>query len=221
MTTALQPAPTAALPSNSPDISTAPAPDLPQEGGQLYRLGIEQYHAMAETGILEESKRVHLIEGLLVTKMTKHSPHMLATGLAQDALTQNLPAGWFVSMGDPITIAESASEPEPDVAVVRGPRRDYGMRRITPADVGLIVEVADASIRKDQVRRKALYARAAIPFYWLVNLPAHRLEVYSDPTGPDPTTDYRKRADHGPDDSVPLVLDGREVARIAVRDLLP
>ena len=219
MTIALQPAPAARVPDPTPAAPQPPTPAIP--GDRLYRLSVEQYHAMGKAGILEESNRVHLIGGLLVHKMTKHSPHVLATGLAQDALTAALPAGWFVSMGDPITIAEAGSEPEPDVKVVRGARREYGDRRITPADVPLVIEVADSSVREDQTTMKALYALAAIPSYWLVNLPANRVEVYSDPTGPDPNPDYRRRSEHGPEDVIPLILDGREMARIAVRDLLP
>jgi hypothetical protein len=56
--------------------------------------------------------------------------------------------------------------------------------------------------------------------YWIVNVVDGRLEVYDDPTGPDSNPDYRRRTEFGPDSEVPLVLDGREVARIAVRDLL-
>jgi Uma2 family endonuclease len=188
---------------------------------RLYRLSVDQYHAMAEAGILGTHDRIELIAGLLVEKMTKHQPHIIATGLTQDALTQALPVGWYVEMQEPITIASVNSEPEPDAKIVRGARRDYRGRRVTPADVGLVVEVADSSLHEDQTTKKSLYALASIPYYWLLNLPANRLEVYSDPTGPDPSPDYRRRSDHGPDDVVPLILDGQEAARINVRDLLP
>jgi Uma2 family endonuclease len=124
-------------------------------------------------------------------------------------------------MQNPITIAECNSEPEPDAKVVRGTPRDFKGRRVAGSDVALVVEVSDSTLRDDQTTKKALYARAMIPFYWIVNLPSNRLEVYSDPTGPDPSPDYRRRSEHGPDDVIPLILDGQEVARIAVRDLLP
>ena len=227
MSIAIQPAPPV-LPSTAPSgpatarpspISTPPA--TVRVVDRLYRLTVEQYHAMAEAGILGKQDRIVLLEGLLVTKMTKHQPHILATGLVQDSLTQAIPAGWFVEMQDPITIAGSQSAPEPDAKIVRGSRRDFQGRRVTPADVGLVVEVADSSVHEDQTTMKAIYAAASIPFFWLLNLPANRVEVYSDPTGPDPSPDYRRRSDHGPDDAIPLILDGREVARIAVRDLLP
>ncbi len=216
-----------ALPPAPAPPSTQPQPQPPEQaiptawGDLLYRLNIGQYHAMAEAGVLGPQDRVELLEGLLVAKMTKNDAHLLATELAQEVFTRALPAGWSLSMQNPITIAETNSEPEPDAKVVRGARRDDTGRRVTSADVAPVVEVADSSVRKDQVGMKAIYAQAAIPFDWLLNIPANRIEVHPDPTGADPSPDDRRRTDHGPDDAVPLTLDGREVARISVRDLLP
>lgn len=99
--------------------------------------------------------------------------------------------------------------------------RDYQDRCWRPEDVPLVVEVSDTSLRDDQGVKKTINARSGIAIYWVVNLVAGRLEVYTDPTGPDPSPDYRRRADLGPGDEVALVLDGHEVARIAVADLLP
>ena len=47
------------------------------------------------------------------------------------------------------------------------------------------------------------------------------IEVFTEPTGPDPQPHYRQSRIYGPDEEVPLVIDGREVARLAVRDILP
>jgi hypothetical protein len=215
MSTALMPAPSPSPTSEPP----APAPSTIVD--RLYRLSVDQYHAMAEAGILGTNDRIELIEGLLVNKMTKKRPHVIATDLAQYTLIRALPVGWYVSMQNPIAIAEADSEPEPDIQVVRGTTRDHPDRTIVPTDVALVIEISDSSVRDDQTTKKTLYALASIMYYWIVNLPANRLEVYSDPTGPDPSPDYRRRSEHGPDDIVPLILDGQEVARIAVRDLLP
>jgi Uma2 family endonuclease len=213
---------TALLPAPSPTTTTEPPSPAPSTiADRLYRLSVEQYHAMAEAGILGTNDRIELIEGLLVNKMTKKRPHVIVTDLAQYTLIRALPVGWYVSMQNPIAIAEADSEPEPDIQVVRGTTRDHPDHTIVPGDVALVIEVADSSVREDQSTKKTLYALASIKYYWIINLPAKRLEVYSDPTGPDPSPDYRRRSEHGPDDVVPLVLDGQEVARIAVRDLLP
>ncbi|HEY2154525.1 MAG TPA: Uma2 family endonuclease [Isosphaeraceae bacterium] len=104
--------------------------------------------------------------------------------------------------------------------MVRGSPRDYAGRRITPADVGLAIEVSDSSLR-DEVVKKAIYARSSVPVYWIVNIPDRRVEVYTEPTGPNSSPDYRRRDDYPSGADMPLVLDGVEVARIAVADLLP
>ena len=74
---------------------------------------------------------------------------------------------------------------------------------------------------RDQRFKKAIYARAGIPVYWIVNLIDRRLEVYSDPSGAADTADYRHREDYREADQAPVVIEGREVGRIPVRELLP
>ena len=111
--------------------------------------------------------------------------------------------------------------PEPDVTVVRGTTRDYKGRSPAARDVALVVEVSDSSLAVDSGEVKAAYAREAIPIYWIGNLPKQRIEVYTEPSGPAAAPSYRDHRSYGPDDEVPVVLDGREVGRIAVRDVLP
>ena len=188
-------------------------------GDRVYRLRVVQYMEMARAGILTEHDRVVLLEGLLVTKMTVHPPHIFATKRTVNALRRAVPPGWHVTRDDPVTTLDSV--PEPDCMVLRGAEEDFRDRLPGPSDVGLVVEVADSSLKTDQTVMKAIYANAAIPIYWIVNIPDRRLEVYTDPTGPADPPIYRLRRDYGPDDDVPLVLDDREVGRIAVRDLLP
>lgn len=89
----------------------------------IWRLTVEQYHQMIDAGILTEDDSVELLEGWLITKMPKKPSHSVATELTQDALMTVLPAGWFIKVQEPITTADS--EPEPDIMVVRGVRRDY------------------------------------------------------------------------------------------------
>src|SRR3954469_13574231 len=88
-------------------------PDVP-----IYRLSVAQYRAMARAGILEEDAPVELLEGWLVQRMTKHRPHVIVTGRVRRALENLIRSGWYVSHQDPITTPDS--EPEPDLAVIRG-----------------------------------------------------------------------------------------------------
>jgi Uma2 family endonuclease len=185
----------------------------------LYRLSVDQYHEMIRAGVLKHDDRVELLEGYLVLKMTKNSPHIVATELLQDALARLVPAGWYLSMQNPVTTSDS--EPEPDAKVVRGQPRDYLNRRVGPKDTALVIEVADASLAEDRTTKKRIYARAAISTYWIVNLPERRVEVYGDPTGSSDRPDYRQHQDYRPGDQIPVVIDEREVGRISVDDLLP
>lgn len=180
----------------------------------LFRISPERYHAMRDAGILGEDDRVELLDGLLVPKMTKRPPHRLATRLVREAVEAVVPPGFYVDSQEPITTADS--EPEPDVCIVRGAPRDYDDRHPGSRDVPLVIEVADDSLETDRGVKLTIYARAMIPTYWVVNLRARMVEVYTEPLDDG----YRQRTDHPMGDVVLLAIDG-EVARIAVADLLP
>jgi len=187
---------------------------------RLYRLSLEQYHRLAESGVFDKEPVV-LIEGLLVAKMTINRPHVIATEAVREFLSRSLPVGWHVATQSPISLDDSRSEPEPDVQVARGSYRDYQDRHPGQDDLALVVEVAETSLIDDRTIMKQVYARSTIPEYWILNLPARSLEVYTDPTGPHARPDYRSQIILSADEVVPFFLDGREVARIAVNDLLP
>ena len=186
---------------------------------RLYRLTVHQYDEMTKMGILTEEDNVELLEGFILAKMTKHAPHIVATGLAQDVLASRLPQGWHVSIQDPITTIDS--RPEPDVKIVRGRRRDYLTRNATAVDVPLVIEVADSSLPFDRRIKKRIYASADISIYWIVNLNDRCVEVYENPTGPCDAPDYRKTIVFKENETLPLILLGQEVGRIEVGELLP
>jgi Uma2 family endonuclease len=187
----------------------------------LYRLTLGQYERMVDEGILGDHDRVHLINGILVAKMTQNDPHCAADDLCDDALRRIIPTGWYIRGAKPVRIPGRAgrrdSKPEPDRCVVRGTVRDYEERTPGPADVGLVVEIADTSLAEDRKYATELYGPARIPVYWIVNLLDRQVEVYTDP-GPQ---GYRRTAVFKEGRSVPVVIGGREVGRIAVADILP
>jgi Uma2 family endonuclease len=184
----------------------------------LWRCSVERYHQMVRAGILDENDRVELLDGWLVQKMPENPAHTSATEGTYESLSRIVPPGWYVRFPHPITLSES--EPEPDLAVARGDRHRYAERHPEPQDLALVVEEADTTLRGDRTLKKEIYAKAGIPFYWIVNLVDRRLEVFSDPTGPSDTPDYRHRRDYAADDEPPLLIDGSEVGRVRVRDLL-
>jgi Uma2 family endonuclease len=185
----------------------------------VWRLSVEQYEEMVRAGILTEDDPVELLDGWLVPKMPKNPSHVLATELACDVLRNAIPQGWHVDSQEPIRL--STSEPEPDAAVVRGDRREYADRLPTPRDIALVVEVADASLQYDMTFKKAIYAAAGIAAYWVVDLIHRRLEVLSSPSASGGQSEYQQHCVYSPDDVAPVMVDGREVAQVAVSDLLP
>jgi Uma2 family endonuclease len=130
-------------------------------------------------------------------------------------------AGWCVEKETPLRLSR-LWQPEPDVMILRGGRQDYRGRLPGPGDVALVVEVSDESSQaRDRGRKLRGYARAGIPVYWLVELVARRVEVHTGPTGPCPTPCFRHTVPFGPNEELPAVIDGPEVLRFVVRDILP
>lgn len=186
-----------------------------------HRVTVGEYRRMADAGVFGPEARVELVEGVIVDTTTRHPPHVIATDLMEDLLHRAVPRGFHITMGNPVAIEERDSEPEPDAMVVRGQIRDFTGRRRTPADAVLVIEVADSSYGFDRGPKWMTYAAARVAVYWIVDLSRNRIEVHTEPTGAGEDARYAQARLHGPDDEVPLVLDGREVARFATREVLP
>lgn len=183
------------------------------------RLSVAQYDEATRLGILTENDPIELIEGWLVTKMSKNRPHSISLTLVLRVLNGLVPAGWYVAAQDPVATGDS--EPEPDAMLVRGDLFDYPDRQPGARDVGLLVEVAESTPAYDRSAERRIYARAGVSTYWIVNLVDRQVEVHTEPSGPVDSPTYARREVFGPDAEIPVVLDGQEIGRVAVRDLLP
>ncbi len=183
----------------------------------FWRLSVDQYHEMIRTGILTNDDQVELLEGWLIAKMPKNPAHHVATYLIRKALESLVPTGWYVESQEPITTANS--EPEPDIMVVRGDIRDYLERHPGPEDITLIVEVSDATLRRDKSFKKRLYAQAGIPVYWVINLPQSQCEVYSQPILDQ--SDYQHHQVYHLSDTIPVIIEGEVIGELSARDILP
>ncbi len=181
------------------------------------QISVAEYARMIETGILTKNDRVELLEGRIVPKTACSPPHAVAISLVQAEL-RRLPQDWVFRIRSSITTADS--QPEPDVAVVRGPGQRYCRAHPGPRDIALLVEVADVPLVQEREDRARIYARARVPVYWIVNLPSAQVEVYTQPRGGKAPA-YRQRQDYGIAGAVPLVIEETQVAEIAVRDILP
>jgi hypothetical protein len=198
----------------------APSPNLfPMSPYPVRRFSVGEYHRMIQAGILTEEDRVELLEGWIVPKMPHNPPHDGTIQLANKRIGRRLPSGWDIRVQSAITTSDS--EPEPDLAVVHGDESTYLNRHPGPVDIGVLIEVADTTLATDRTDKGRLYARASIAVYWIINLVDRQVEVYTDPTGPDPNPSYRQHHVYDLQAAVPLVLDGQEHGTIPVRELLP
>jgi Uma2 family endonuclease len=197
-----------------PSGVTAPVPPLP-----VRKFTVDEYHQLLAAGTLKSGDPYELLEGWIVQKMSRNTPHETCLVLAADAIRELIPVGFHVRVQSAITMSDS--EPEPDVIVVRGGPRDFPVNLPSPPNVALVVEIADSSLQHDRVVKGRIYARAGIPVFWVVNLVDMQIEIYTVPTGDVPTPEYRQRVDFRPGQSAPLVVAGAPVGNIAVDEILP
>jgi hypothetical protein len=185
----------------------------------IARFSVARYQKMIETGILTSEDKVELLENYVVLKMPRNPLHDSALQGMLRPLLRSLPPSWDLRIQSAITLVDS--QPEPDFAVVRGSAVDYQNHHPGSADIGLVIEVADSSLLRDQRDKTRIYARGGILCYWIVNLVDGRIEVYSQPSGPTTVPAYGAFQVYQPGDAIPLVLAGATVGSIPVADLLP
>jgi Uma2 family endonuclease len=198
--------------STNTAVHTSPLSD-PIQSLALYRFTVDEYERMAP--VLDDP-RVELVDGYVVRKMGKKPPHIWSVGRIFKTLDFLRTDRWTCRKDDPIRIPDF-DEPEPDIAVIRGPDVDYQDRMPQAADVALVVEVAESTLERDQGLKLTAYARGGIPTYWIVNLIERKIQVYSGPTA----VGYDTRTDFVAGEEVPVILDGVDVGKIAVDSILP
>jgi Uma2 family endonuclease len=164
-----------------------------------YRFTREDYDAMIAAGILDENDRVELIAGEILNKIPVESSHASTVNRFNRFFSSRAIERCVVSVQNPIAL-DDFSEPEPGVALL-APRGDmYEASHPGPADVYLIVEVADSSLRFDRERKIPLYAKAGIPEVWLVDLVEKNLMRYRKPVHGA----YSEVSRHSPGESIPI-----------------
>jgi Uma2 family endonuclease len=170
-----------------------PAADLlvPVRGAEVWPLSVEAYHTLVEAGLIPE--RTELLYGFVYHKLSKFPLHGFLVQLLQDLLHSAVPAGFVVRTEQPITCADS--EPEPDLAVVRGRIADF--RLAHPRTAELVIEVCVTSGDYDRSKLRA-YASAGVKECWLVLGPEKQIEVDRQPQGEQ----FAEHALHGPGGSL-------------------
>ena len=142
------------------------------------RFTVEEYERMAEVGILGEDERIELIRGEIVEMSPIGIRHAACVRRTDRACHQQLGDSVHIHVQNPILLPDDG-EPQPDLVLVRPTHDERTLP--TPADVFLVVEVAESSLEYDRSVKLPLYAAASIPEAWLFNLIANRIERHTDP----------------------------------------
>jgi len=178
------------------------------------RWTVEQYLRLVDEGVLDPDDRLELLEGVVVAMAPQNVAHAAGVFRLEHALHRAVGDRALVRVQLPLRAGEH-SLPEPDTAVVGGALADYD--RVHPTSALLVVEVADSSLKQDRLTKRAIYAAAGIPEYWIVNLPDDCVEVRREP---EPSTRrYASTIVARRGETVELIaLPG---VRVSIDDLLP
>jgi Uma2 family endonuclease len=156
------------------------------------RFTVEEYHRMAETGILSPEERLELLWGVVRPMSPKNRAHVIAANRVVDLFRQKLAGRARVYKEDPLRVESLDSEPQPDVMVCGNPELEaFGTDRMEPL---LTIEVSDSSLPRDLGDKASLYAMAGVAEYWVLNLVDRELEVFRDPSEGRYRRHFRARA---------------------------
>ena len=150
-----------------------------------HKLDTDVYHRMVEAGVFDQQDRIELIEGELIDMAPIGQGHAAVVGGLAHALFMACGNRAIVWPQNPVQIDRS-SAPQPDLAVLR-PRPDFYATgdRPGPADILLLVEVADTSLQFDRTVKLPIYAQNGVAEYWIVDLKRRVIGVYRGPRGRD------------------------------------
>jgi len=149
---------------------------------QLKRWTVEEYHKISEHGLLDLDGHTELIAGQIIIMAAKGTPHVIALqllALELDSFLRDKP--YTVRAQDPIQL-DGVSEPEPNLVVVQGDILAYADHHPYPAEIQLIVEVADSTLKYDCEVEDKIYAEAGIEEYRVIDLKNRQLYSFQQPT---------------------------------------
>jgi len=140
-----------------------------------------EYYIMLNAGVFHEDDRVELIDGEIVEVPLISPTHASHVMRAHYLLYPPLERQTLLGIHNPLDLG-NASQPQPDLMLLKSREDFYSRAHPTPEDVLLLVEVADATLEYDRNVKAPLYARTGVPELWIVNLPDRQLEIYRNPT---------------------------------------
>ena len=144
--------------------------EVPAIRQRAMRFSVKDYHRFTE------GQPTELLRGTIIQKMSKSPLHYDTIEALREILTGQIPPGFVLRQEGSLTLHDS--EPEPDIAVVRGARQDF--RTAHPPTAAFVIEVAVSSIEIDRVKA-SIYAEAGVAEYWIVCPDKKQVEIYRGP----------------------------------------
>jgi Uma2 family endonuclease len=143
---------------------------------------VDDYYTMLDAGILREDDRVELIDGEIIEVSPVGPRHAAVVTRVNNVLVPLVQGKALLRPQLPLRL-DQFNEPQPDIVVLK-PRPDcYSSRHPGPADVFLVVEISDSSLKYDRDVKLPIYAAARIPEVWIADLPGGEILVYREPSG--------------------------------------
>ncbi len=136
---------------------------------------------MAEVGILDPEARVELLDGEIWDMSPIGKRHNACVDRLTMALAPQAVGAAIIRVQGSILLS-NRSMPQPDVAVLTYRSDFYASQMPAPADIVLLVEVADTTLEHDRDHKGPAYAESGICEYWIVDLTANQLLVFADPS---------------------------------------
>jgi Uma2 family endonuclease len=147
---------------------------------QRHRFTVAEYERMGAAGIFGEDDRVELIAGEIIEMSPIGRRHVVAVDRLANRFGRRLGARVIVRVQSPVRLGEQ-DEPQPDVVLLRARDDFYASSDPTSADLLLVVEVAETSLRYDRRVKIPLYARHGVAEAWLLDVTRRTLTVFRDP----------------------------------------
>ncbi len=144
------------------------------------RITIDRYRKMVDSGVLTPSDRVELIEGEILGMAPIGTIHASVTGRLYKRIVLAVGNSAIVRAANPVDLGD-ASEPEPDLLLLKPRADDYVHAHPQTQDILLLVEVSDSSLTFDLGTKRTLYASFGVSEYWVVDVNSRRIFVYRDP----------------------------------------
>ncbi len=155
----------------------------------------DEYNRLTESGVFTTADQVELLDGLLVNKLAHDKYHAAALDLLEQILLTLLPNPWTFRTQRPIAMS-GKSVAEPDLVIVKGPKRRFFQGHPRSNEVAIVVEVSESTLEQDHGIKHDMYAHDNIPEDWILNLVAKRVEVCTMPLAGENST-YQQIAHYG------------------------